>query len=45
MSTPGERLDAIRRITLATLPTPLEEAPRLAAHLGLSRLSVLLQTP
>ncbi len=40
MTTPAERLDAIRRIALATLPTPLEEAPRLAAHLGLSRLCV-----
>ncbi len=32
--------DAIPRIPLAHLPTPLEEAPRLAAHLGLSRLLV-----
>lgn len=40
MAGPGERLDAIRRIELAALPTPLEEVPRLAAHLGLSRLLV-----
>ena len=40
MSTPGERLDAVRRIELAALPTPLEAAPRLAAHLGLAQLLV-----
>ena len=40
MTTPAERLDAIRRIALATLPTPLEDAPRLARHLGLSRLLI-----
>ena len=40
MTTPGERLDAVRRTELAVLPTPLQEAPRLAAHLGLSQLLV-----
>ncbi len=40
MSTPGERLDAVPRIELAALPTPLQEARRLADHLGLSRLLV-----
>ncbi len=34
------RLDTLPRVTLAHLPTPLEEAPRLAAHLGLERLLV-----
>lgn len=33
-------LDAIGRAPLAALPTPLQEAPRLARHLGLSRLLV-----
>jgi len=33
-------LDTISRVRLADLPTPLEEAPRLAGHLGLSRLLV-----
>ena len=33
-------LDAIGRAPLAVLPTPLQEAPRLARHLGLSRLLV-----
>jgi D-cysteine desulfhydrase len=33
-------LDTIPRLTLAALPTPLEEAQRLARHLGLSRLLV-----
>ncbi|MDO8586034.1 MAG: D-cysteine desulfhydrase family protein [Armatimonadota bacterium] len=33
-------LDTIPRIALAALPTPLDEAPRLAAELGLSRLLV-----
>lgn len=34
----GDRLDTIGRVPLADLPTPLQEAPRLARHLGLSRL-------
>jgi D-cysteine desulfhydrase family pyridoxal phosphate-dependent enzyme len=33
-------LDVIPRISLAQLPTPLEEMPRLAEHLGLSRLLI-----
>jgi D-cysteine desulfhydrase family pyridoxal phosphate-dependent enzyme len=33
-------LDTIPRIDLAALPTPLEEAPRLASELGLSRLLI-----
>jgi D-cysteine desulfhydrase family pyridoxal phosphate-dependent enzyme len=33
-------LDAIPRISLAHLPTPLEEAPHLADYLGLSRLLI-----
>ena len=33
-------LDAIGRAPLAVLPTPLQEAPRLARHLGLTRLLV-----
>lgn len=33
-------IDTIPRVTLADLPTPLEEAPRLARHLGLSRLLI-----
>ena len=33
-------LDAIGRVPLAVLPTPLQEAPRLARHLGLARLLV-----
>ncbi|HNW60849.1 MAG TPA: D-cysteine desulfhydrase family protein [bacterium] len=33
-------LDTIPRIHLATLPTPLEEAPRLAHSIGLSRLLI-----
>ncbi len=32
--------DALPRLRLATLPTPLEEAPRLAGHLGISRLLI-----
>jgi len=31
-------LDTIARLKLADLPTPLEDAPRLAQHLGISRL-------
>jgi len=34
------RLDDIPRIELTTLPTPIEEAPRLAAKLGLRRLLI-----
>ncbi len=33
-------LDSLPRLRLATLPTPLEDAPRLAQHLGLSRLLI-----
>ena len=33
-------IDTIPRVTLADLPTPLEEAPRLARHIGLSRLLI-----
>lgn len=40
MSTPIERLDALARVSLAHLPTPLEEMPRLSAHLGGPRLLV-----
>ena len=39
-ATPRERLAAIPRVSLAHLPTPLEEMPRLAAHLGGPRLFV-----
>ena len=35
MKSAGEVLDAIGRVPLADLPTPLQEAPRLARHLGL----------
>lgn len=34
------RLDSIERVRLADLPTPVEDAPRLARHAGLSRLLV-----
>ena len=34
------RIAAFPRVTLATLPTPLEEAPRLASTLGVDRLLV-----
>lgn len=34
------RLDDIPRVHLAVLPTPLDEAPRLAAELGLDRLLI-----
>ena len=40
MSLVEERLEAVRRVPLAALPTPVQEAPRLAARLGLSRLLV-----
>ena len=33
-------IDRIRRLRLADLPTPLEDAPRLARHLGISRLLI-----
>lgn len=33
-------IDTIPRLRLADLPTPLEEAPRLANHLGISRLLI-----
>ena len=36
----ARRLDAIDRLRLANLPTPIEEAPGLAAHAGLARLLV-----
>lgn len=35
-----QRLDALPRFPLASLPTPLEELPRLSAHLGGPRLFV-----
>jgi len=35
-----EPLDAVPRVALASLPTPLEEMPRLAKQLGLARLLV-----
>lgn len=34
------RVDKVRRVKLAEAPTPLDEVPRLAGHLGLSRLFV-----
>lgn len=40
MSSADDALDAAKRVPLAVLPTPLQEAPRLARHLGLSRLLV-----
>ena len=40
MTSPEAALDAVPRVPLASLPTPLSEAPRLAARLGLSRLLV-----
>lgn len=40
MSEAEAALDAVPRVPLAILPTPVTEAPRLAAHLGLSRLLV-----
>lgn len=36
----GARLDAVARVPLADLPTPLEPAPRLARHAGLAELLV-----
>ncbi|HTX99785.1 MAG TPA: D-cysteine desulfhydrase family protein [Bacteroidota bacterium] len=33
-------IDTLPRLRLATLPTPLEDAPRLAKHLGISRLLI-----
>jgi D-cysteine desulfhydrase family pyridoxal phosphate-dependent enzyme len=35
-----DALDSVARVRLADLPTPLEELPRLARHLGLERLLV-----
>ena len=35
-----ERLDAVPRVPLAALPTPVRDAPRLAQRLGLARLLV-----
>lgn len=40
MSLVEERLDAVPRVPLAALPTPLQDAPRLAHRLGLARLLV-----
>ena len=40
MSLVEDRLDAVPRVPLAALPTPLQDAPRLARRLGLSRLLV-----
>jgi D-cysteine desulfhydrase len=40
MRSADELLDAVGRVPLADLPTPLQEAPRLATHLGLSRLLI-----
>ena len=40
MTDPGQRLDAIERVRLANLPTPIVEAPRLAEHAGLARLMI-----
>ncbi|HPA79503.1 MAG TPA: D-cysteine desulfhydrase family protein [Thermoanaerobaculales bacterium] len=40
MSDVMQRLDAIERVRLAQLPTPVVEAPRLAAHAGLARLLI-----
>lgn len=34
------KLDSISRVTLTNLPTPLDEAPRLAAELGLRKLLI-----
>jgi len=36
----AERLDAVERVRLADLPTPIMEAPRLAGHAGLARLMI-----
>ena len=40
MTDPAARLEAVERVRLVNLPTPLEEAPRLAAHAGLARLLI-----
>ncbi|MBS0393170.1 MAG: D-cysteine desulfhydrase family protein [Proteobacteria bacterium] len=40
MPTVAERLDAVPRLRLAHLPTPLEDMPRLSAYLGGPRLLV-----
>ncbi len=36
----AQRLDAVERVRLANLPTPIVDAPRLAAHAGLARLLI-----
>jgi len=36
----AQRLDAVERVRLADLPTPIMEAPRLARHAGLARLMI-----
>lgn len=36
----AQRLDAVERVILADLPTPILEAPRLAQHAGLARLMI-----
>lgn len=40
MSDLAHRLDAFERVPLAGLPTPVNDAPRLAKHAGLSRLLI-----
>ena len=40
MKSSDDALDAVPRVALARLPTPLEEMPRLAKHLGLAKLLV-----
>jgi len=40
MTDPAARLEAAERVRLANLPTPLDDAPRLAAHAGLARLLI-----
>ena len=40
MKSADEALDAVPRVPLARLPTPLEEMPRLGGHLGLRKLLV-----
>ncbi len=40
MGSLDEALDAVDRVRLASLPTPLQEVPRLANHLGLGKLLV-----
>jgi D-cysteine desulfhydrase family pyridoxal phosphate-dependent enzyme len=38
--TSAQMLDSLPRVSLTTLPTPLEEAPRLAKEIGLDRLLI-----